>query len=126
MTMQSILRKLVFISIINLSSSLTVQAFSTSHSTVPTLQTSGRFSTHTHHSLPSQWDTLEAAALSSTTNHLAVVTIDPATALSQGLSGVLGSPIILLVPIFVGASVAAVIAYFIVWYANPTDPDADE
>lgn len=54
------------------------------------------------------------------------MTIDPATALSQGLSGFLSSPVILLVPIFVGASVAAVIAYFIVWYANPTDPDTDE
>jgi len=54
------------------------------------------------------------------------MTIDPATALSQALSGFLTSPVILLVPIFVGASVAAVIAYFIVWYANPTDADADE
>jgi len=122
----NILRKLLLILIINLSKCLTANAFTTSSFITPTFKSSRYTSQQAHQVLPSQWDNIESTAVSSTTNHLAVMTIDPATALSQALSGFLTSPVILLVPIFVGASVAAVIAYFIVWYANPTDADADE
>lgn len=58
---------------------------------------------------------------SSTT--IAAATIDPTTALSQVLGGLLGSPAILLVPILAAFGVASAIAFFIVSYANPADPD---
>jgi|ERR1712071_46911 len=52
--------------------------------------------------------------------------IDPAAALGQVLAGLVGSPAILIVPIFAGISVASVMAFFIASYANPTDPDAED
>jgi len=54
---------------------------------------------------------------------IAATTLDPTTAFTQLLGGVINSPIILAVPILAAVSVATVIAWFIVSYANPTDPD---
>lgn len=61
--------------------------------------------------------------LLSSSNSLAAATVDPATALSTVLGGLLGSPAILAVPIVAAVSVASLIAFFIVSYANPADPD---
>eukprot|EP00559_Dactyliosolen_fragilissimus_P006775 CAMPEP_0184871310 /NCGR_PEP_ID=MMETSP0580-20130426/40645_1 /TAXON_ID=1118495 /ORGANISM="Dactyliosolen fragilissimus" /LENGTH=85 /DNA_ID=CAMNT_0027373953 /DNA_START=188 /DNA_END=445 /DNA_ORIENTATION=+ len=56
---------------------------------------------------------------------VAAATIDPTTALSQLLGGVLGSPLILAVPILAAVAVASILAWGIVAYANPADPDDD-
>ena len=125
-TTMDVLRQIYLILLITLSNSFTSTAFTTSHSSIAPSFTISKHSSlpSVQHLVPSQWEILEpSTVLSSTSNHLALATIDPATALSQLLSGFVGSPAVLLVPIFVGFSVAAVIAAFIVWYANPTDPD---
>lgn len=57
------------------------------------------------------------------TNIIAATTVDPTTALTQVLSGVINTPVILLVPILAAITVASAIAWFIVSYANPADPD---
>ena len=114
-----VVKLLLSIFIINLSS-FTAQAFSSHRTKATTFGTSTK-PLNQHFLFPSEID-LEAT-LSSTTNNVAVTTIDPTTALSQVVGGIIGSPIILLVPILVGASVAGVIAWYIVSYANPTDPD---
>ena len=57
------------------------------------------------------------------TETVAAATIDPTTALTQVLSGVLNTPIILLVPILAAVGVASVLAFLLVSYANPADPD---
>ena len=62
-------------------------------------------------------------ALESTNNLLSVATLDPTTALNDVLGGLLGSSAILAVPIVAALSVAGLIAFFIVSYANPEDED---
>ena len=54
---------------------------------------------------------------------VAVSTLDPSTFLSDLLGGLLGSYAILAVPIVAALTVAAVIAFAIVSYANPADED---
>ena len=61
--------------------------------------------------------------LASSTFELAAGTIDPTTALAQVLAGLLGSPIILLVPVLAAVSVAALLAWGVFSYASPADPD---
>ena len=61
--------------------------------------------------------------LESSTETIAAATVDPTTALTQALGAVLNTPLILVVPIVAAISVASVIAWFIVSYANPADPD---
>jgi hypothetical protein len=61
--------------------------------------------------------------LASSTFEIAAGTIDPTTALAQVLAGLLGSPIILLVPVLAAVSVAALLAWGIFSYASPADPD---
>jgi hypothetical protein len=56
---------------------------------------------------------------------IAATTVDPTTALSQVLGGLLGSPAILLIPVLAAFTVASAIAWFIISYANPADPDDD-
>lgn len=56
-------------------------------------------------------------------NTIAAATVDPTTALTQVLSGILNTPLILLVPILAAVLVASAVAWFIVSYANPADPD---
>eukprot|EP00560_Eucampia_antarctica_P008735 CAMPEP_0197825550 /NCGR_PEP_ID=MMETSP1437-20131217/2602_1 /TAXON_ID=49252 ORGANISM="Eucampia antarctica, Strain CCMP1452" /NCGR_SAMPLE_ID=MMETSP1437 /ASSEMBLY_ACC=CAM_ASM_001096 /LENGTH=118 /DNA_ID=CAMNT_0043425577 /DNA_START=46 /DNA_END=402 /DNA_ORIENTATION=+ len=56
---------------------------------------------------------------------VAVDGIDPTVALTQILGNFLGSPAVLAIPILAAFSVASVIAWFIVSYANPADPDED-
>lgn len=54
---------------------------------------------------------------------LAVETVDP-TSFLQGLFGsVLGTPIILAIPIVAALAVAGLVAFAIVAYANPAEPD---
>lgn len=65
-------------------------------------------------------DTVHNTALA-----IAATTVDPTTALSQVLGGLLGSPAILLIPVLAAFTVASAIAWFIVSYANPADPDDD-
>ena len=60
---------------------------------------------------------------SSSTELLSVATLDPTTVLSDALGGLLGSSLILAVPIVAALSVAGLIAFFIVSYANPEDED---
>jgi len=54
---------------------------------------------------------------------VSAATVDPTSFLSNVLGGLLGSPAILLVPILAGISVAAVVAWFIVWSATPEVED---
>jgi len=75
--------------------------------------------------MPMEFSTSQFQFLESSSNTVAAATIDPTTALSQVLGGLLGSPIILLVPILAAFSIATVIAWLIVSYANPADPDED-
>lgn len=67
--------------------------------------------------------TVDFEPLVSSSTNLAAATVDPTTALSNVLGGLLGSPAILAVPILAAVSVASLIAFFIVSYANPADPD---
>lgn len=67
--------------------------------------------------------TAEFEPLVTSSTNLAAATVDPTTALSTVLGGLLGSPAILAVPIVAAVSVASLIAFFIVSYANPADPD---
>jgi len=52
-----------------------------------------------------------------------LATLDPTTILSDVLGGLIGGPAILLVPIIAALSIAGVIAFLIVSYANPADED---
>jgi len=114
------LTKILSILIINLLSSIKASGFILTRP-VSSLITSRSFSTEGQRLLSSEWDI--ETALSFTTNHVAVTTVDPTTALSQVLGGIINTPLILFVPILVGLSVTAVIVWYIVSYANPTDPD---
>mmetsp|Transcript_33098 Transcript_33098/g.49270 ORF Transcript_33098/g.49270 Transcript_33098/m.49270 type:complete len:112 (-) Transcript_33098:355-690(-) len=72
--------------------------------------------------------TTESATLfdystSSSSELVSVATLDPTTVLSDVLGGLLGSSAILAVPIIAALSVAGLIAFFIVSYANPEDED---
>ena len=64
-----------------------------------------------------------ANTIESTSNTIAAATVDPTTALTQALGVFLNTPLILVVPIVAAISVASLIAWFIVSYANPTEPD---
>lgn len=63
-------------------------------------------------------DLLSTAAESSSVA-LSASTFDPSSALSAILGGLLGSPAIILVPVFGGVTVAAVVGFFLVWSAKP-------
>ena len=52
-----------------------------------------------------------------------VATVDPATALSDVLGDLVKSPAVLAVPILAAVSVAALLVWFIISYANPEDED---
>lgn len=54
---------------------------------------------------------------------LAALTLDPTTVLSDIVSTMIGTPIILAVPILAAFAVAGLIAFFIVSYANPEVED---
>jgi len=71
----------------------------------------------------SQMMAADIEPLVSSSNSIAAATVDPATALGTVLGGLLGSPAILAVPIVAAVAVASLIAFFIVSYANPADPD---
>ena len=71
----------------------------------------------------SQIDSSMPISVLSNSNTVSAATVDPTTALSQVLGGLLGTPAILLVPILAAVSVATIIAWLIVSYANPADPD---
>ena len=62
-------------------------------------------------------------AVSSSSVDISAATLDPTTILSDLLAGLIGTPAILLVPIVAALSVAGVIAFFIVSYANPEVED---
>ena len=66
---------------------------------------------------------LLADAVSSSSVDISAATLDPTTVLSDLLAGLIGTPAILLVPIVAALSVAGVIAFFIVSYANPEVED---
>ena len=53
-------------------------------------------------------------------------TIDPTTALSDILGGAINSPVVLLFPVVVALSLASIVAWLLVGYANPADPDPDD
>ncbi len=52
-----------------------------------------------------------------------VSTVDPTTALSDVLGDLVQSPAVLAVPILAAVSVAALLVWFIISYANPEDED---
>mmetsp|Transcript_23967 Transcript_23967/g.67006 ORF Transcript_23967/g.67006 Transcript_23967/m.67006 type:complete len:115 (-) Transcript_23967:649-993(-) len=54
---------------------------------------------------------------------VAVSTLDPSTILSDILGGLIGTPIILLVPIVAALSIAGLVAYLIISYASPQVED---
>ena len=59
----------------------------------------------------------------SSTLDVAVGTLDPTTFLSDIFAGVVGTPLILAVPIVAALGVAGLLAFFIVSYANPEVED---
>ena len=63
------------------------------------------------------------AATESSSSIVSVATLDPTTILSDTLGGLLGSSAILLVPVIAALSIAGLIAFLIVSYANPADED---
>jgi hypothetical protein len=66
--------------------------------------------------------TVSSPFLSSTVE-VSAVTLDPTSVLSDIFSGILGTPLILAVPIVAALGVAGLIAFFIVSYANPEVED---
>ena len=72
---------------------------------------------------PTPLDTPLLDTTQSSSELLSVATLDPTTVLSDALGGLLGSSAILAVPIVAALSVAGLIAFFIVSYANPEDED---
>ena len=54
---------------------------------------------------------------------LSVETLDPTTVLSDLLSGLFGTSAILAVPILAALAVVGAVVFFIVSYANPTEPN---
>ena len=63
------------------------------------------------------------AATESSSSLVSLATLDPTTILSDVLGGLIGGPAILLVPIIAALTIAGVIAFLIVSYANPADED---
>lgn len=57
------------------------------------------------------------------TECLAAATLDPTTVLTDTFSGVLGTPIILAVPILAAFGLAGILAFLLISYANPTVDD---
>jgi len=72
-------------------------------------------------------NTITASHLSSTWPSLttSAITIDPATFLTDLLGAFISTPIILAVPIVAALGVATLLAYLIVSYANPAEPNDD-
>jgi hypothetical protein len=66
---------------------------------------------------------LSATPFTDASVHVSAATLDPTTMLSDLFSGILGSPIILAIPILAALSVAGIVVYGIVSYASPTEPD---
>ena len=60
---------------------------------------------------------------SSSVSTAAFPTLDPTTALSDVFGTLLNTPLILAVPISAALLIASGIAYFIISYASPADPD---
>lgn len=63
------------------------------------------------------------ASTESSSSLVSLATLDPTTILSDVLGGLIGGPAILLVPIIAALTIAGVIAFLIVSYANPADED---
>ncbi len=73
----------------------------------------------------SSMDVMSEPIMSSSSNTVAALTVDPTTAFNQVLGGLIGGPAILAVPILAAVGVATFVAWAIVAYANPADPDDD-
>lgn len=69
----------------------------------------------------SVWD--GSGSSSSTPLLLSVETLDPTTFLSDVFGAVLGTPLLLAIPIVAALGVATLIAFLIVSYANPAEPE---
>lgn len=69
---------------------------------------------------------LAPAFFESSSELLAAATIDPTSVLSGILGGILGSPVILLVPIVAALGVAFVIGWLIFAYATPQVEDDEQ
>ena len=61
-----------------------------------------------------------------TSNLVAAATLDPTTFLSDLLGGFINSNLILAVPIVAALGLASLVAFLIVAYANPAEPNDDE
>jgi len=70
--------------------------------------------------------TLPSSCCCSSTVTLSAATLDPTTLLQDVFSGLLGTPLILAVPIVAALAVASLLAYLIVAYAQPAEPDDDD
>ena len=60
---------------------------------------------------------------SMSTMTMAATTVDPTSFLTDILGGVLGTPLILAIPIVAALGVASLVVFLIVSYANPAEPD---
>ena len=58
-----------------------------------------------------------------TTELIAAETIDPTAVITDALGGVVGSPLILAVPIVAALAVAGLVVFFIFSYASPAEQD---
>lgn len=63
---------------------------------------------------------------SSSSNLVAAATLDPTTFLSDLLGGFINSNLILAVPIVAALGLASLVAFLIVAYANPAEPNAED
>lgn len=69
----------------------------------------------------------ESTILSDASSNLvAAATLDPTTFLSDLLGGFISSNLILAVPIVAALGLASLVAFLIVAYANPAEPNDDE
>jgi ABC-type glycerol-3-phosphate transport system permease component len=64
-------------------------------------------------------------ALDTTSISLSATTLDPSTFLSNVLGGFINSNLILAVPIVAALAIASLVAFAIVSYANPAEPEDD-
>lgn len=65
------------------------------------------------------------SAVESSTTSISATTLDPTTLLSDLLGGFVSSNLILAVPIVAALAIASLVAFGIVSYANPAEPDED-
>jgi ABC-type glycerol-3-phosphate transport system permease component len=89
----------------------------------PTIGSAQRYSAH--FSKPSSLQAAPIQVFEGTSTTIAAATLDPTTFLSDLLGAFINSNLILAVPIVAALAVAALVAFGIVSYATPAEPEDD-